>query len=152
MASFGGDHLHDREDGARREAESTIHWVTLILMGGLTYLVAMAAGHLATRKRRRMHPANILLAVIGGTLVLAFLVAIVVSKQLWGYYLYRPSLDGRIVNVRKVKSVTIVKTASGSDERTLLLDTSFSIDQRIEYGRADDYYSLGERALIALKD
>ena len=130
----------------------TVRWSTLLLVGGVTYCLAMGVGYLATQKPRRKNPATILLAVIGGTLALAFLAAMAASKELWGYYLSRPSLDRRIVNARKVRSVTIVNTAPGRDERTLVPDTSFSIRQRIEYGRRYDYYSLGERALIALKD
>jgi hypothetical protein len=124
----------------------------MLLMGALTYCLAMAVGHLAMRKRRRWHAAGILLSVTCGTMGLAFLAAIFVSKELWGYYLYRPSLDSRIVNARRVLSVTIVNTAPVGTARTLVPDNSFSIDKRIEYGRANNYYSLGERALIALKD
>ncbi len=121
-------------------------------MSGLTYGVAVAIGNRVAGKRRRRYPARILLVVIGGTLALAFLAAIVISKGLWGYYLYRPLLDRRIAWARKVVSVTMVETAPGRDGRTLIPDTSFSIDQRIAYGRQDDYYNLGERALIALKE
>jgi hypothetical protein len=132
--------------------EVDVRWVPLLLTGGLTYVLATAVGHLVIRKRRRRNPAKILLAVVGGTLVLAFFAAIVVSKGLWGYYLYRPSLDRRLVDVRGVLSVTIVNTAPVGDERILVPDNSFSIAKRIEYGQRDDYYNLGERALIALKN
>ena len=138
-------------DGATR-TEVSVRWATLLLMGVVTYCLAMAAGHLAARRHRRKHPAKILLAVIGGTFALAFLAAIVVSKGLWGYYLYRPALDRRIANAGKVLSVTIVKTTPGGKERTLIPDNSFSIGKTIEYGQTYDYYSLGERALIALKN
>jgi hypothetical protein len=138
-------------DGAKSN-EVAVHWTPLLIMGGLTYCLAMAVGHLASRKRRKRRPAIILVNVILGTSVLAFLAAILVSKAMWGYYLFRPSLDRRIFDAGKVLSVTIVKTASGESGRTLVPDTSFSITQRIQYGRDDVYYRLGERALIALQD
>jgi hypothetical protein len=137
-------------DGATRSGVD-VHWAPLLFTCALTYCLAMAAGHMAMRKRRRRHPAMILITVIGGTLLLAFLASIVVSKSLWGYYLYRPSLDRRIVSAQKILSVTTVNTALANDERTLVSDTSFSIAKQIEYGQTDDYYSLGERVLIALK-
>jgi hypothetical protein len=110
-------------DGVTRNAVN-VRWAPLLCMGGLTYCLAMATGCLAMRNGRRRHPAKFLLAAIGVTLVLAFLAAINVSKGMWGYYLHRPSLDRRIVNPRRVLSVTVVKTAAGTTERTLVPDTS----------------------------
>src|SRR4051794_12746739 len=43
-----------------------VHWATLLLMGGLTYCLAMAAAHLILRRGGRRHPARILLGVVGG--------------------------------------------------------------------------------------
>jgi hypothetical protein len=129
-----------------------IRWATLLPMGGVTYGVAMAIGNRVAGKRRRGYSSRVLLAVIGGTLGLAFLAAIVVSKGLWGYYLSRPSLDRRIAWARKVVSVTLVETTSGREGPSLIPDTRSSIWQRIAYGRHDDYYNLGERALIALEE
>jgi hypothetical protein len=129
-----------------------VHWPTLLLMGGLTYCLATAAAQLILRKGRRRHPARILLSAIGATMVLAFLAAVIVSKGLWGYYLYRPPLDRRIGDARKVISVTSVSTAPVGAERALVANADYSIDQLIDYGRTNDYYSLGERALIALRD
>jgi hypothetical protein len=129
-----------------------VHWATLLIMAGLTYGLATGVAHLTLRGGRRRHPWRILLGSIGGTLLLAFLAAAVVSKGLWGYYLSRPPLDRRIAEAPKVVSVTSVGTMTDGAERTLAPNPDYSIDRLIEYGRNDAYYSLGERSLIALKD
>ena len=47
-----------------------------------------------------------------GTLLLPFLVAVWLNHGLWGYYISRPDVDRRIVEARKIETMTRVVTGS----------------------------------------
>ena len=133
------------------QTDVQIRWGTLLVSAAVSYAVATAVGGFITRRRRRRHPANVLLTVIAVTLVLVFAAAMAASWSLWGYALRRPSLDHRIAQARKVFSVTFVKTAETAAGPSLVADPDSSLAARIRYGRTYPYYCLGERALIALE-
>ena len=124
-----------------------IHWLNLLLNVAVFYAVALLITHLVGKYSRW------LLAVVILTLFLAFLGSTIWSKSYWGYYIRRPGLDTRIRKWEKVLTVTPVSTEVGpEDKKVLIVDTSRSISDRIEYGRNDRYYCLDARILIALED
>jgi hypothetical protein len=65
---------------------------------GITALVALlGSGESGPLTRRRTFWVG-----MAGTLVLPFLVAISLNYAMWGYFMSRPSVDGRIVEARQI--------------------------------------------------
>jgi hypothetical protein len=79
--------------------------------------------------------------------------AALINKEYWGYYLERPAVDRRILDVVEVESVSWVHTLPlGSGGSQFVPESASKIIQEIASGQVDPYYSLGERALIDLMD
>jgi hypothetical protein len=88
-----------------------------------------------------------------GTLVLPFLAAIWANNEEWGYYVARPVVDWRIVDVRQVETVTRVETSSDPRGNSIFSGVPVEeVDRFIQDGPEGDYYVLEGRVLRALKD
>ncbi len=99
----------------------------------------------------RRPTATFALAVVIGGLLAPFLGSAIVSKVMWGYHLGRPAPDRRIVEARRVASVTIVQTVPDDNGGLAFMPRpSASVARKIAFGRDNPYYSLEERVLIAL--
>ena len=154
---FGWPELveYSRTEKADGLIERAIHieWLPLLLVAGVSYGLARLADILVMRRRGRWNPAKIVLAVMGGTTVLAFVAALGVSKYLWGYYFARPSLDRRIVNAKTVQSVTLVRTGQDDDGvPTLVNNSAITVARAIEAVREPGSDNPEGRALVALDD
>jgi hypothetical protein len=85
--------------------------------------------------------------------VVAFCVAAGISRAYWGYWLFRPPVLREVRDLAKVTAVVPVKAAAGeSASRALIADDEFVLGQAVGIGRADPYYCLEERLLIAVED
>ena len=89
-----------------------------------------------------------------GTLLLPFLVSILINHQMWGYFVSRPSVDPRIVQARRIESVTEVETRSDSSGNVTIWGLPIKdVDSYIPVNSQEgDYYVLDGRVLRALKD
>jgi hypothetical protein len=87
-----------------------------------------------------------------GTLVLPFLAAIWANNEEWGYYVARPVVDWRIVEVRQVETLTRVDTRSDRSGNSIFSGVPVEeVDRFIQDGPEGDYYVLEGRALRDLK-
>ena len=129
----------------------TATWATLLgvqLVG--VYVVSMPLGELlamATRPRRR----DVLLAVCA-TAVAAFVAAVIVSEQYWGYYFRRPALDERVARARQVHAVTFVETQGAGEPSRFVASPDQSLEAAIRAGRKHPYDFPSYRALVTLAD
>jgi hypothetical protein len=85
----------------------------------------------------------------------AFLAAIGVSKLYWGYFLRRPGLDRRMLQIERVHSLTAVRSERGPDGTVgLVPDRPHLVYEHLDACRGDRpsqaYYCLGGRVLVAL--
>jgi hypothetical protein len=88
-----------------------------------------------------------------GVLVVPFLVAILASKALWGYYLEVPPVDRRLAEASRVRSLSFVRTVEySSGAVNLVFGPIPSIPQAIEVGRNDTFQKWVTRPLVALKE
>ena len=87
-----------------------------------------------------------------GTLLLPFLVAIWLNHEMWGYFVYRPAVDGRIVSAR-FETATRVETAVDSLGRLQLVGGPLGDVQKYisVHPQEGDYYVLEGRVLRDLK-
>jgi hypothetical protein len=126
------------------------HWVIVLVVG--TYLVTNLVGHGITGLFPRKKPKLFLTQVVGGGLVLAIVAASVCTKQLWGYYLGPPPVDGRIAGARQVISLTPVSTQENADgTREFVVDPNYTI---VKCGDTSPggYYALELRAIYTLQE
>ena len=85
-----------------------------------------------------------------GALALPFLGATVLSQGIWGYPFERPGLDHRIVDARRIDSVTLVETLpDGKGVMEFVAQPVSWPKYRGTYLGGDPYYTLGGRILIA---
>ena len=100
----------------------------------------------------RYRPA--LCAGVIGTLLLPFLVAIWINREMWGYLVSRPAVDRRIVEARRIETLTRVETRTDSrGGRTIWGLPIGEVDTYIqEHPQEGDYYVLEGRVLRALRD
>lgn len=134
-------------DDKKVEQSIEIYWLRVFINVAAFYVLALLITRLVGKHTR------LLTSVIILTLLLAFLGAITASKMYWGYFLRRPGLDRRIRNWDRVISITPVSTERQADGTGIfVVDGSYSISNRIKYGRSDSYYCLDARILIALED
>lgn len=110
-------------------------------------------------------PYKLILIVLACAPIIALLAAIITSNIYWGYYFRRPAVDQRIVNVDRIISITPVEV-NDPNLRTpeFIVEPQYSlggifgrkidgsIHSLVEAGRADEYYCLTERVLVALDD
>ena len=89
--------------------------------------------------------------VLAGTLALAFLAALGVTKQYWGYYVKPPNLDARIVNIKRIVSFTPVSTREEPDGTLALFADPDYIIVKSGDTSPGGYYELEERVLHALE-
>ena len=89
-----------------------------------------------------------------GTLSFPFLSAIVVNRQLWGYFVSRPSLDQRIVQAVQIESITELETKfnQNGDVKVWGLPTRSLESYIAVHPQEGDYYVLEGRILRALND
>ena len=82
-----------------------------------------------------------------GTLLLPFLAAIWLNHEMWGYYVSRPDLDRRIVEARRVETMTRVETVLDSNGRLAFSGVPVGeVDSFIEvHPQEGDYYVLEGR-------
>ena len=130
-----------------------IHWHWLLLVLASCYAIAMPLGRgLALRSGWR-RPGAVFGLLLAGSLALAFLGAIVLSKHYWGYFFARPGADETIVGARHVASATPVRAST--DERGdigFAVSDRASIDEFLSYSRSDHYSWPEARVLIAFDD
>jgi hypothetical protein len=98
-------------------------------------------------------PALATFGLILGVLFVPFLLSVLLSKAMWGYYLSPPPLDRRILEARLVDSVSFVKTQAYSTGDVELVFAPFgSVTQAITAGQVDPLLRRITRVLVALKE
>lgn len=118
-----------------------------ILPLGITSLIARSGPSPSARRRAIWVGAL-------GTLLLPFLAAIWINREMWGYYVSRPAVDRRIVETRQIETITRVETDFDARGRVTFYDAQVSHVNTYNQHRLDeeDYYVLDGRVLRALKD
>ncbi len=130
----------------------SIKWVVLALNLATTYVIGglVAAGLTNATQLRR--PAVAYSLVLAAALALVFVVSIMISRRLWGYFMVRPDLLSEVGEIAPVKAVVPLKTASdASGKRTIVPDRDFSLADSMATGKEDSYYCLSARILIELE-
>jgi hypothetical protein len=91
--------------------------------------------------------------LICAVLFVPFLLSVLLSKALWGYYLWPPPVDRRILEARLVQSVSFVRTQAYSTGDVDLVFAPFgSVAQAITAGQLDPFQRRITRALVGLKE
>ncbi|MDR3622449.1 MAG: hypothetical protein P4L85_24070 [Paludisphaera borealis] len=88
-----------------------------------------------------------------GVLLVPFLVAIWINHEMWGYYVSRPDVDRRIVNARRIETITDVKTVTDAHGlRAFSGAPAGDLETYLQvHPQEGDYYVLGGRVLRTLK-
>ena len=82
-----------------------------------------------------------------------FLSSILLSKALWGYYLSPPPLDRRILEARRVHTVSFARTQAYRNGDVELVFAPFGpVRQAITTGQLDPFQRRTTRALVALDE
>ena len=140
----------DYTDTPKTAVRINWHWLALVL--ACTYLLATLVGHGVAQPVKSGRPRHVFPKVVGGTLLLALLASISISKAYWGYFLHRPPVDSHIVNAQRIFSLTPVSTQK-KDEGIL----TFVIDPGYYIVKSGDispggYYELELRVIHALQE
>lgn len=88
-----------------------------------------------------------------GTLLLPFVAAVWINHEMWGYFVSRPDVDRRIVDARRIDTVTRVETTSDARGRPVFTGGPIGeVDSYIQVRpEGGDYYVLAGRVLRDLK-
>lgn len=130
----------------------SIKWFVLALNLATTYVIGVLVAAGLTKATKLRRPAVAYSLVLTAALPLVFIISILISKRLWGYFIARPDLLSEVGEIAQVKAVIPVKTESdASGKRTIVPDRDFSVPDSIASGKEDSYYCLSARILIELE-
>jgi len=128
-----------------------IKWGLLSLNLGFCYIFATLFSKINKFIKIRRLPLIYFLTAFCICLVV-FVMSMVFSKIVWGYYLYRPKVITSLNDISQVKAVIPIKTETGtSGRRNIIVNTDYKIPKRLSEDR-DGYYCLAKRILIFLSD
>ena len=91
--------------------------------------------------------------LICGVLFVPFLLSVLLSRAMWGYYLSPPPVDRRILEARLVRSVSFARTQAYRNGDVDLVFAPFgSVTKAITAGQLDPFQRWITRALVGLKE
>ncbi len=129
-----------------------IDWGVIIVNLSFCYLLSLLLGRgmaMATRVRR---PALAYGRIAVAAIVVTFLISIILSKRYWGYFIQRPGLLPEVKQIAHVHRIIPVKTQElAGGNRAFMVETDYSLAERVADGKRDAYYCLEERVLIELE-
>ena len=128
-----------------------IRWIVFALNLAVSYAFASVSATGIARATRLRRPATAYGLVAVAMIVVAFLAAIGISKAYWGYFMAKPGLLYEFADIEKVRAVVPFKVADATGQRTIVVDDSYSLSNRIAFGTKYPDDCLDERILLELE-
>jgi hypothetical protein len=132
-------------------SQLNIQWLILTLNLAATWTLAAVAANGVMRSTRLRRPARAYGFIAVVMTAITFLAALAFSKMTWGYYVSRPPVLSEIDELSQVRAVVPLTTQSDtSGKLSMVLETNYSLSERLAKVKEDSYYCL-PRILLELE-